>query len=37
MKFVRKILVNLFGLKGYLRLISKTYIICISYGLMRKK
>lgn len=37
MKFIRKILVKLFGLKGYLRLISKTYIICISYGLMRKK
>jgi len=37
MKFIRKILVKVFGLKGYLRLVSKVYIICISYGLMRKK
>lgn len=37
MKFIRKILVRVLGLKGYLRLVSKTYIICISYGLMRKK
>jgi len=37
MKLIRKLLVKLLGLKGYLRLVSKVYIICISYGLMRKK
>lgn len=37
MKAVRKILIRVLGLKGYLRLVSKTYIIGISYGLMRKK
>lgn len=37
MKFIRKILVKILGLKGYLRLVSRIYIICISMGWMRKK
>lgn len=37
MKFIRKILVKLLGLKGYLRLVSTIYIRCISMGLMRSK
>ncbi|MBK9190010.1 MAG: FkbM family methyltransferase [Crocinitomicaceae bacterium] len=37
MKLIRKILVRLLGLKGYLRLISRVYIICIAMGWMRKK
>ncbi len=37
MKLIRKILVKILGLKGYLRLVSRIYIISISMGLMRKK
>jgi len=37
MKLIRKILVKILGLKGYLRLVSRIYIRCISMGLMRKK
>lgn len=37
MKFIRKILVKLLGLKGYLRLVSKTYIRMISWGWMKEK
>lgn len=37
MKFIRKILVKILGLKGYLRLVSRVYIISISMGWMRKK
>lgn len=37
MKFIRKILVKTLGLKGYLRLVSRIYIISISLGWMRKK
>lgn len=37
MKSVRKILVKILGLKGYLRIVSKTYIIMISMGWMRNK
>jgi FkbM family methyltransferase len=37
MKLIRKILVKILGLKGYLRLVSRIYIISISMGWMRKK
>ncbi len=37
MKLIRKILVKILGLKGYLRLVSRIYIITISMGWMRKK
>jgi FkbM family methyltransferase len=37
MKFARKVLVKILGLKGYLRLVSKTYIAIIGMGWMRKK
>ncbi|MBK6951045.1 MAG: hypothetical protein IPH24_03080 [Crocinitomicaceae bacterium] len=37
MKLIRKILVKILGLKGYLRLVSRIYIISISMGWMRQK
>lgn len=37
MKFIRKILVRILGIKRYLRLVSRVYIIAISMGWMRKK
>lgn len=37
MKFIRKILVKSLGLKGYLRLVSTTYIKMIGMGMMKKK
>ncbi|MBK0404364.1 FkbM family methyltransferase [Adhaeribacter sp. BT258] len=37
MKLLRKLLENMLGFKGYLRLVSKTYIIMVGAGLMQKK
>lgn len=37
MKFVRKILVKLFGLKGYLKLVSSIYIKLVSAGFLKSK
>jgi len=37
MKQIRKLLVLLFGLKFYLKLVSKTYILLTNMGFMRKK
>lgn len=37
MKIIRKILVKILGLKGYLRLVSRIYIRAIAMGLMRRK
>lgn len=37
MKLIRKILVKILGLKGYLRLVSRTYIFMVSNGLMKNK
>lgn len=37
MKFLRKLLVKMLGLKGYLRLISRVYIKMIGLGLMKTK
>lgn len=37
MKLIRKILVRILGLKGYLRFVSRVYIIGVSMGWMRKK
>jgi len=37
MKFIRKILVKILGLKGYLKFVSSIYIRIISMGLMKKK
>lgn len=37
MKLLRKILVNILGLRGYLRLVSKSYIRMISWGWMKEK
>ncbi|MCH2236113.1 MAG: FkbM family methyltransferase [Crocinitomicaceae bacterium] len=37
MKFIRKILVKLFGLKGYLKIVSKIYIKFIRLGFYKEK
>lgn len=37
MKFIRKILVKLFGLKGYLKIVSKIYITFIRLGFYKNK
>ncbi len=37
MKLIRKILVKLFGLKGYLKLVSRIYIRMISLGMKKEK
>lgn len=37
MKAIRKILVKILGLKGYLRLVSRIYIRLMAMGLMKKK
>jgi hypothetical protein len=37
MKQIRNILLQVLGLKLYLRLISKIYITCISLGMWKKK
>ena len=37
MKLIRKILVKVLGLKGYLRLVSRIYIRMISFGMKKEK
>ncbi|MFT4602644.1 MAG: FkbM family methyltransferase [Arenicella sp.] len=37
MKLIRKILVKMLGLRGYLRLVSGTYIKMVSMGMMKNK
>ncbi|MFC5270648.1 FkbM family methyltransferase [Adhaeribacter terreus] len=37
MKLLRKLLENILGFKGYLRFVSKTYLIMVGAGLMQKK
>jgi len=37
MKIVRKLILSIFGLKGYLQLISKVYISMVSGGMLKKK
>ena len=37
MRLIRKILIKILGLKGYLKLVSSTYIKFIRMGLMKKK
>lgn len=37
MKFIRKILVKIIGLRAYLKLVSKTYLFFIKIGFLRKK
>jgi FkbM family methyltransferase len=37
LKALRKLLENILGFKGYLRLVSKTYLMMVGAGLMQKK